>query len=67
MSTILQMKSILKKIKIKKISKTIGLWKRHDMNVQHTANWEYIRASKQRFIKKIKTKTNFESLIPITS
>jgi hypothetical protein len=26
------------------------------MNVQHTANWEYIRVSKQRFIKKIKTK-----------
>jgi hypothetical protein len=26
------------------------------MNVQHTANWEYIRASKQRFMKKIKTK-----------
>jgi hypothetical protein len=51
----------------RKISKTIGLWKRHEMNVQQTVNWEYIRARKQRFIKKIKTKNNFESLIPITS
>jgi hypothetical protein len=25
------------------------------MDVQHTANWKYIRACKQRFIKKIKT------------
>jgi hypothetical protein len=31
------------------------------MNVQHTANWEYIRASKQRFIKKIKAKKKISS------
>jgi hypothetical protein len=43
----------------RKILKTIGLWKRCDINVQHTANWEYIRASKQRFINKIKTNTKF--------
>jgi hypothetical protein len=38
------------------------------LDVEHTANWEYIRAHKQRFIQKNnKNEKNIESLIPITS
>jgi transposase InsO family protein len=37
-------------------------------NIQHTENWEYIRARKQRLIQKNnKNEKNLESRIPITS